>query len=942
MKWIGVALFILQLLNGTLKGQSELTELSVEFPLDKKVISGELSNGLTYYVRPNAYPQKTASLRLVVKVGSIYENEQEKGISHFIEHMVFRGSRHFADEESIKYLESIGAWYGADTNAATGFESTTYELNIPLEKDEALEKSLQILSDFAFYATFPADALEAERGVVLNEFYQSTGNAAWKLFEKKYNFWTHGSAYETHFPIGLAKNIQTVSGEKIRDFYKRWYRPDRMAVIVVGDLESETTVELIRKFFADIPCPKENEHEPSFEIDFDPNSAALIHYDPELTSTDISLVSFKERDKEDEDLAFDSYKTAMASYVAGILLNARLEKLSDTHHALALSAGADEFALTELYSGFEISVSFFENRWKEGLQALQDELSRVSEFGFTPLEWKKLKNKLLRGIRFDLDNQETCEHEEFIADCIDNFLEGDPLVDPKWALQFSLNLIENISLEDINRCVKPWDNVKNWKIVFSTHSRQIIDQISPDFLIGSLEGNPEQNLLPLMEQELPAKISDIKHSDGYIAECTHNHDMEITYLTLSNGVHVVLKPSKIEKGSFQIFAKAKNGYASLPENMYFSAKLATAYFYYSGLGNLSGNQLFDCLDSEGISFDVKIKYGFRSISLSSQDHNHERSFELIHALFTAPKFEQSAWNRLLDQAKETLKARLNDPEVAFDEFTWKVNTQNHFLFKSIDIEMVDPVSSQQVFERMFGNPSDFTFIIVGDFEIKEIERLAVQYLASISPKEVEPLSSICLPTLFPSVAMQAELKLGALPYAQTLLSIPFDFEKAQKHFGTSYYVNAARVIFEQRLMEVLRKKMGSTYHVGVSIVSPFSPSYDNSIIQITFSCSPMEIQKMVQTIFSEIQKMKESMPEEEEVATVRELFLSDKNMSENRNNYWVSMISASEDHRVSLKKMITFEGRIRSISPSVVHQAAQHLFSSPYYTILSHVPTDIK
>jgi zinc protease len=912
---------------------------SFEPPVDSQVITGELSNGLAYYVRPNSYPKQTAALRLVVKVGSLYEKDDEKGLAHFVEHMVFRGSRHFADEESIKYLESIGAWYGADTNASTSFESTRYELNIPLDKEGVLEKSLLILSDFAAYATIPEEALEAERGVILSEMHLRTGSASWKLFEKQFNFWTQGSGYENHFPIGLESIVQTVSAEKLREFYRRWYRPDRMAVIAVGDFDAEKVKQLIEKLFGEIPCPEEVIEEPTFEIDFKPHSAALIHHDPELTSTDVSLISFREKEEE-EDLSFESVKSSMISYFTVALLGMRLDKLSDMHPAPVLNADAVEFPFSLLYSSIAIQASLFENRWKEGIQALHEETRRVSQFGFTALEWKKFKAQMVRSMRYSLENSDKREHEEYVLDCIDHFLNDDPLFDPEWSQRFSLDVIDSITVEDLNKSVKPWDDAKHWTIIFSTPSHEIIEQLSPEFLLASLECDKTVELEPPVVYDIPEMILGGERQEGYVSEIVRDEELGVTTLTLSNGVKMVLKPSQIEKGSLEIFGKAKNGYASLSEDAFFSARFSIPYFYHSGIGELANERFQDYLEAQGIHFHLGIGYNYRSLILSSIDRNHERLFEFLHAFFTVPRFDKSVWEGIVDRIQETVKERLNDPETVFEEFAWQFNTQNHFLFQPIKLEKADPSESQKMFEKLFSDPADFTFIVVGDFVPEEIEKLAARYLASVPPRKADPLPSFDLPVLFPRVAVQTEFRLGSLPHAKTVISIPFDYEKAWDHFGTNYYISAAEVIFEQRLTEVLRKKMGNTYYVKASVFSPFSPSYDNSMLQVSFSCPRTEIQKMVQAVFSEMRKMQEMPPTEEEVATVRELFLADKKRLEQTNSFWFSLLNVSEDYDVPLKDLLMFQERIESITPAVVQEAAAFLFESPYYTVLSHVPED--
>lgn len=907
----------------------------LEVVLDEKVLQGELPNGLTYYVRQNGYPKKKAELRLIVKVGSIYEQDDEKGLAHLIEHMVFRGSRHFSDEESIKYLESIGAWYGPDTNAFTSFESTQYELSIPLKKEEALEKSLLILSDFAGYATFLDEPLEIERKVVVNELCQNFSDSSWKLAKKKCDFLVAGSVYEDRFPTGLIEVIQTAPAEKIRDFYRRWYRPDRMAVIAIGDFDPEKVVHLIEALFGEIRCPQEDVQEPPFEIDTSVKPKALIHHDPELTSTTLSLMTLNKNEEDREKIYLEDVKKTLISSFAVQLLNDRLNKLSDLYPAPVVDVQVEEVPLTLYYSTLSIEANLFENRWKEGIKAIYEEMGRASNFGFTPQEWKKFQKQHERGLKSYLKNFDRREHDEFVQDCIDDFLEDSPIWDAQWVTKLCADLMKDLTVEEINANVMPWDDEVHWVVALSTPSQRIIDELSPEYLISSLGLDEKLNLSSSPRQD--------KKREGQkeaIKEFSHNDALGVTYLTLNNGVKLVLKPCDLEKDLVEIFAQAEGGYASLSSDSVFSAQFSVPYFYNSGLGDLNGSELSNYLETEGIRFYVNIGCNDRSIMVASQDENKKPLFEILHTLFTAPKFDLTSWKRLIDRTEEYKRERLNNPQIAFHDFKWQMNTQNHFLFQPIKMEKVDPAISQEVFERAFGNPSDFVFIVVGDFDIEEMKELVIEHLASLPLKNTKPLHPCSIETLFPSVSLKTEFKLGVLSHCETIVSLPFDYEGAFNHFGNSYYISATKTIFEQRLMEVLRKKMGGTYYVGVEFITPFTPSYENAMLQITFSSPYSEIGKMVQEIFAEIEKMKEELPQEEEVATVCELFRHSQYMSEQSNSYWVSTIYISEFFGAPLEKVLNFEERIASLNPEIVCEVSKWLFSSPYHTILSHVPED--
>jgi zinc protease len=907
-------------------------------PPDSQVVSGKLSNGMAYYIRKNSYPSKTASLHLVVKVGFVYEKDDEKGVAHFIEHLVlFRGTKHFKEDELFHYLESIGAARGADTNGVTSFEHTTYHLDIPLTSPDALETALLILSDFATSATFSDEAIEKERTIVLDELHRGDPSFFWNIVHDAF---LEQSSYAGHFPGGREEDVvKNVSPERLRSFYKRWYRPDRMAIIAVGDFDQECLKEKIETTFSQLKCPLENTPEVVLNVKYKSEPGAMIYVDPQLTGSAVSLISFYPS-RAQAPLTAQEMKEQFIFYSTTQLLYDRLQK---REHSGASFFEATVHQGESFFSGKVETLSFaanlFEERYKEGLQDLHQEIQQSLKHGFTPTEWKRLRAQYKSECEIQLANIDKTDHAFYVTQYIGHFLNGTPHYSPEQFLRYRMSLIDSLTIEEINSALSTTRLASPWGILLTTPSKKIQESLTEKDLLGlfreesfiASEPTTETDVFFQVEPKMPA---------GSITQIHEDPNAHVTSWTLGNGISVALKNTDLEPRRIYLCAQAQGGTPSLTKEEFPSACLTPSYMLYSGLQGLSYNDLVDLLQSKGIGFNVSWDHCSRSIQINASQEHIETAFQLMHAFFTLPHFDKKAWDHLIDKEREIQRQQMNNSSFSFFYFVRGINSQHHFSFLPINLDLSQENIARRLAKEYFHCPQQFSFLVVGDFNQPEIAQLTKKYIASFPKeklKETTPAAST-LTELFPQETIYKEYRAGQNSSATTVLTIPYQIGPFFQRFHNFYGRDVILKILNQRLWYSLRTQLGKTYGVHVYTQDPFIYELHNSRLRIYFTSQPEDSQEMIKLIWQDIEKLKAEPPSLEELKTAQALLLEEKRKETLSNQYWIQAMTWAKWMKLPLSDVLDYEKDINSLTQKQLQETAQMIFSSPHSSLLVHLP----
>ncbi len=894
---------------------------------DDKISVGELPNGLTYYIRENNYPPERASLRLVVKVGSVHEAEDERGVAHFIEHLNFRGSSHFADGEIIRYLESIGAGFGPDANAETSLASTTYILEVPLDQERALDQALLALRDFAGNALLADEIIEKERNVVLDEMHQTLSSADYRLQEKSFQTFLPDSPLARSLPIGTQEVISRVEPEALRAFYKKWYRSDRMAVVAVGDFDAKEVLARIERLFSDILPSEDLPPEPLLGEISEEDPKILIHFDPDLPFTRIVLSAFFPTPERKGDPK-EALKEEILSYLAHTYFQNRIAELEESGLSLGALAYEGEFLLPGLSACQALSVLLGDSV-EDGMREFQQLLASIGNEGMASEDLELARDSILEEIRGQQLNLEYTPHHEYAETCIDHFLEQKPLLSLEWEMLEGEGIACDLTLDECNDYLAKLHIGKSAHVLFATSDPELYESISEDDLAEVFLSEPSVN-----SREASGKRHSFSYleptGEGILAEVQTQGP--VSQWTLGNRMDVFLKATDLEHDRVTLVLQSDKGLAHVSESDFDSAAMLADYLWDSGLNGLNASEFESYLDSLGMRCSLSISLNQSALEISTPKDHLETAFQIVHDLFYPLSFDRSKWPLLVGQMKEVQKQMKNIPFGAFYFDSIKINTQDNYLFRQVDLSAIDPEKTESLAPFFFGTPQDFTTILVGDFDEKEVERLVKRYLASLPELEKEAVSRPQVSCLFPMETIEKDFACGNQTYERVMITVPFEME------GPFSHVRAACKLMTQRLIEKLRWQAGGTYGVSVQTIRPFSPFYDNATVQISFTCQQGVRASLIQTVFEEIEKGMTELATNEEIGTLQELLLKENQTESLSNDYWIARISNRIQQGLALDSIGNDEMEIRRIDAAKIRDVMEALFVSPYHSVLTHVP----
>lgn len=901
--------------------------------IDEKLQIGKLENGLTYYIRKNSYPEKKASFRLVVKVGSLYETDEEQGIAHFLEHLVFRGTKSYKDGQIRCYLESLGAWFGVDSNAFTSFDQTQYVIDIPI--DEGIEKPLNILKEIAFDAQIQKEMVEKERGVVLDELHQRYSSSWHGYFRKLLESYFPSSLFPKRIVGGKKKIIETVDQKVIYDFYKKWYRPDRMAIIATGDFDAKQMVEKISKLFGSMVNPKNELEIPDTSLIVPTNRSVNFYYHPESIGTSLSLMYLKQssvkKEFEENDLRTELIKCFLID-----TLNKRLGEKQHKGEFLYAYASSNDF-LNSSVKHHCLNAAIVENKVEETLQCLIEELARFGKYGVTKKEFSSIASSIKQQTSDYLLNLDKITNITYVSTYINHFMEGAPIVAFSEKARKKLILLEEITLSEINEFITKhlWNN---YSLFINTSSKELYNNLDEKMLMKTLQKEvvleKKENILDEVEFNSPTT------EKGTVEQISYDEKNDIRHLILSNGIKVSLKKTDLEKGQFSIYGFAKRGFTSYSEKEYGSIMLCSSYGFQSGMRDFPYLDLIDLLTEKKMSFFLGYMPSYRYIMVRGPSEHMDVSFDLLNRSFQKNEFDQKQWDLLITNQKEYQKNLRANTDYQFGRFLNKINSQDHYLFREIDTEKTDRKLAEKVYDADFKNISDFDFLIVGDFEEDRVVENLERTVAGLEKQPKNNTSRSKLPRLFPDEKIEKDFKMGDNTYTTTFLTFPLDGEKIYKKYNNFYGVKAVCKILQNRLIEVLRDQLGATYGVGVFMSQPFFLDLSNLQIQVYFTSQAKDRDQMVELTRNGIQEMMKYPPLDQEIQTAKKLALETKKKEKLSNSYWLDNIIISRVLDVSLDNILDYQTHINALNKELLLETAKMMFISDNFSLITHHPKD--
>ncbi len=829
---------------------------------DKSQCIGNFKNGLTYYVKENPYDKEKASLRLVVRVGSLQEEESERGLAHFLEHMVFRGSKSYSDYEVVDFLESIGASFGADTNAYTGFDQTVYMFEVPLTKEGSLEKAVSMLSEFAMKANIDDELVQKEKTVVLDELRMRTNSSQGRTANKIFETLLEHTKYGNRLPAGLNEVVEGASADQIRSFYKKWYRPENMAFVAVGDFSKEEVVGYLDKYFKTLPKSKQVNTPVVPKIDDYEENFVNVIKDPETMGNSFFIAQFNESNKgvTEADLLENVKDQLLFS-----MENRRLANISQGENSPFKMAG---FAS----SRFNYHSSLYYNycvAWDEDpLKAFNQVLVERKKFettSFTEKEYDLAMATSKSNLKVAIENADKQKNRTYVNAYMSHFLFGETLMSFEEEAKLELKLLDKISLDDINER----------KSFFSKSANKGVLYIPPEAETSLAKNDIEASLSSydsiVVEAEVEEALKEVSlespFEKGSVVSREDYKTSGISKVVLSNGLTVYMEKTDIKENLFSLKMKADNGLTSFPEEELISAANATAYAQKSGLSGLSAVELGDALAGKKVSLNYNLSFTERVLHGSSNNEDMAYLFKMIQSVFSDLYFRDESWNQQVQSYDEMQKAKKNNPDYLFVESIPRFNYSDHYFYRDFETDELNKDTSENAIRMAFQNPNEFTMIIAGDFDEKKLIENLEAYIGSIPNTEKSFPEPKFSDFTIPDGIHEKVFKMGIGKEASVVSNFPIHSLGENPTFADFIKIMVFQDALKTKLQKVLRREHGETYGVHANVQFPFHPRMDSSILTIFFPTAPDKVEEMKGFMLAEIEKLYNEPLTQEEIDT---------------------------------------------------------------------------
>jgi zinc protease len=930
---IALALTALVIRPQGLQAQQAPLPLGATIPVDPAITTGTLPNGLKYYIRKNAKPEQRAELRLVVNAGSVLEADDQRGLAHFVEHMAFNGTKNFPKQALVQFLESVGMTFGADVNAQTGFDETIFMLQVPTDKPEVLDRSMLILEDWAHNVSFDADEVDKERGVVLEEWRLGRGAQA-RLQDKQFPVLLKGSRYAERLPIGDPEILRTFKHDRLKQFYKDWYRPDLMAVVAVGDFDASAVEALVKKHFTPIPpAPASAKPRPEFTVPPQPGTRFAVASDTEMPNTSVEVyATYRAADQS----TVGDYRRSIVNSLFGGMLSARFSEMAQKPDAPFLAAGTSRGSFVRSTDATTLGALVKEDGIAKGLSALFTETARVASFGFTQTELDRAKQNALRAMERAAAEKDKQPSGPLADEYVRNFTTGEPIPGIAFEQRLYERFVPEVSLAELNTLAKSWMPVDGRIVVVSAPEKAGLALPTPDELGKVIAAAGAAPMTAYEDKVGTAPFFDAAPKAGSIVKTETAPATGITEWTLSNGARVVIKPTDFKEDEVLFRAYSPGGTSLASDANYVPASTAAGVVAAGGLGQLSSVELRKTLAGKIANVTPYIDELFEGLSGGGSPKDLETLFQLIYLRFTEPRPDPAMFNTIVTQSRAVLANQAAQPEYAFFTTLQKIMTMDHPRSQPTTVATLDQMDldkSLAFYKDRFADASDFTFVFVGSVTPDTLRPFVEKYVASLpATHRTETWKDVGRRT--PDKIVVETVEKGLEPKAQSeiVFTGPAVYDQTQR-----VAMRALSYVLEKRLRERLREDLGGTYSVGASGNLSRDPRQEY-VFEIQFGADPSRIDALQATVFDEIAKLKASGPTDVELADARETFLRDFDQSLKSNAFWLQQVFYKYQYGEDPATLLNVPDYYKKIDAAMVTQAAKTYLDTNRYVKVTLKP----
>jgi zinc protease len=901
-------------------------------PVGPRLRHGQFANGFRYFITENREPQNRAELRLAVNVGSVMEDDDQRGLAHFLEHMAFNGTSNFEKQELLGFMESIGMRIGPGVNAYTSFDETVYSLQVPTNNPEHLSTAIQILEDWAHLLTLDPMEIDMERGVVIEEWRLGQGAGA-RLRDKQFPILFRGSRYAERLPIGTVENLQNFDHASLRRFYRDWYRPDLMAVVAVGDFDGQQVEALIRKHFEGLASPQNAQPRPAYEVPQHDGTLFAIATDPEVTSTTVSV--YQKLD-EDKDWTIGGYRHRIVEALYNNMLNDRFADIARKPDPPFRGASSSKGRLIRPNEVYVLSASVLEGGVTRGLDAVFTEAERVRRFGFTQSELDRQKTAVLRAIERAYANRASRTSGNFAAEYVRAYLEGESTPGIEYEFELYKRFVPEITLEEVNRIGREWIRDDGRVVVISAPDKEAAAIPSETELTATLAAVAGKEITPYTDTVTDQPLISELPSPGRVV--SNRTIGDITEWTLSNGIRVVLKPTRFQEDQIAFRGFRPGGTSVVSDDEYVPAATAASLIASGGLGSFNPTDFEKVLTGKIANVTPFISTYEEGVAGGASPADLETMFQLVYLRFTAPRADETIFELWQEETREALANRSANPGAVFSDAYTRIMSQNHPREQPPTLEMLekaDLAESLAFYRNRFADANGFTFVFVGNLDANVMRPLVERYLASL-PSADRMHAWRDTGARPPERTIEETVRKGIEPQSQTVITFTgsFPYESQSERTG----IQALSMTASTRLRNVMREALGGTYSVNVNAGIDWRPlgAYR---LTVSFGSDPQRSAELTRTIFEEIEKLKTEGPTEEEVANTRQALLRSFETNLRQNNFWLNQLVADYARGVEPAASVqTYPASVEAVTPETIRESARKYFNTERYVRVSLLP----
>ncbi|WEK19503.1 MAG: insulinase family protein [Candidatus Pedobacter colombiensis] len=905
-------------------------------PNDPSVKIGKLSNGLTYYIKRNTEPKNRAELYLATRIGSLMEDDNQQGLAHFTEHMAFNGTKDFPKNEMIDYLQKAGIRFGADLNAYTSFDHTVYQLPIPTDSILVFKNGFKILANWAGKIVMEGEEIDKERGVIVEEDRQRGKNAQDRMSKQLLPLLLKGSRYADRLPIGKIDILNSFTYDKIRNFYKDWYRPNLQAVIAVGDFDVNEVEQLIKNNFSDLTNPANPRPRPSYDLPDNKAPLVKIVTDPEQ-QYNVAQIMYKQRGGVTKTTA--DYKKSIMYGMINSMLGARIQEIMQKNNAPFLQAqsgyGAYQGGLVPNINAFQsAAVSTSGATLEKAFTAILTENERMNKYGFLQSELDVAKKNIAAGNEMRLKEKDKIKSASLVQKYLNNFLTGSIIPSTEFSYELTKKALADITLDQVNALAKTLITKENQIIIVQAPEKEKANLPSEAQLLTALK-NAENKVTAYVDNSVNQPLLDKKPVAGKVMAEQKFDKIGVTELTLSNGIKVLLKPTDFKNDQI-IFNSFSKGGTSLATDANFRSVEMVSLIPQSGVGPFNPTQLNKLLagnTGRGGSYVEDLYQGYGG---SAAPKDLETAFQMVYAYATNPRKDTEIFNKNMSDYKVSLENKNANPQSVFADIVQAVLSSYHKRAMPVSIADLNKVSLDEAYnfyKDRFADNSEQIFVIVGNFTVEAIKPLLETYIASL-PSLNKKQNFVDNGINPPKGKVSKTVYKGLEDKASVQLYIHGDYDYTAQN---NIQMNALKAALEIKIMERLREKESGVYspQVGLSLSKYPTAHY---YFTISFSCATANVEKLIAAALEEVDQIKNNGATTDDISKFKSEEQRQIELSLRDNNFWLGYLTNRLKFGDDLNQILNVKERLNSVTVETSKATAQKYLNKDNYIRLVLMP----